>query len=114
MLEALSAYWAAVSTLFSDPRLAAAAPALVVSWGVSSDIRPALLCAFVAYSSIHLIIWLTSLPFGGEYTMPVTAASGVGTTMALMGLSEMQARVRSVKLTDVIKAVVAAIKGKLK
>lgn len=114
MLDVLSIYWAWAVALFSDPRVAAALPALVVSWGVSQDVKSAFLCAFVAFTSIHLIIWLTSLPFGGDFTMPVTAASGVGTSMALMGLNEIQARVKQASLSTVLKAVVNAVKDKCK
>lgn len=114
MLDALTIYWAWVVSLFSDPRVAAAIPCLVVSWGLNRDLKTTFLCTFVAYSTINLIIWLTSIPFGGDYTMPVPAASGVGTTMALLGLSEIQTRVRQTNLRDVLKAVIYAVKEKRK
>jgi len=96
---------------FSDPRIAAAVPAFIVSWLIGNR-RTALVCAVIAFCTINLIIWISGIPFGGEYQLPVEAAAGVGAFMALMGVHGMQDRVNQLDIHSIARAVVNAIRGR--
>lgn len=111
MLDIFTPLWDAAAYLLSNPRFLAALPALVTSWAVTSEFRTSLLVAFIAFSSIDLIIWITTL-FPGDFAMPVSAASGVGTFMGLIGMRGIQKRVEQVNVSYVIEVVVNLIKRK--
>lgn len=106
MLDFFTPLWAWVAAAFSDARFLAALPALVVSWSTTKDVKTSALVAFVAFSTINLIIWVTSvLPPAGQYTMPVPAAAGVGTFMGLIGMKGIKRRADSLNLSYLVKTV---------
>lgn len=110
MPDLLAQLWALVTLPFSDPRISAAVPAFVLSWLIGNR-STAFTCAVFAFCTINLIIWLSAIPFGGEYELPVEAASGVGAGMAFMGVHGLQDRVRSFDINTVVRAIINAIKG---
>ncbi|RUR38532.1 hypothetical protein [Vreelandella populi] len=110
MHDLLVQLWAIASSIFSDPRFAAAAPAFILSWLIGNR-TTALTCAVIAFCTIKLIIWSSSIPFGGEYQMPDEVAMGIGAGMALMGVHGIQERVHQMGLSAFLKAVADAIKG---
>lgn len=110
MPDLLAQLWTVITLPFSDPRLSAAVPAFVLSWLIGNR-STALACAIFAFCTINLIIWLSGIPFDGDYQLPVEAASGVGAGMAFMGVHGLQDRVRSFDINSVARAIVNAIKG---
>lgn len=104
MLDLFTPLWAWVAGAFSDARFLAAIPALVVSWGTTRDIKTSALVAFIAFSTINLIIWVTSvIPPSGQYTLPVPAAAGVGTFMGVIGLKGIKKRADSLDVGYIVK-----------
>lgn len=104
MLDIFTLLWAWVAGLFTDARFLAALPALVVSWGTTKDLKTSALVAFIAFSTINLIIWITSIiPPAGVYTLPVPAAAGVGTFMGLIGLKGIKKRADSLDVGYIVK-----------
>ncbi|MEC8917131.1 MAG: hypothetical protein VX796_05865 [Pseudomonadota bacterium] len=111
MSDLLAQLWALTTLPFSDPRIAAAVPAFIISWLIGNR-NTALVCAIIAFCTIKLVIWASGIPLDGQYQIPVEGAAGIGAGMALMGVHGMQARVRQVDVPTVIKAIIKAIKGK--
>jgi len=111
MAELLAQLWSWAAMPFQDPRIAAAAPAFVVSWLIGNR-NTALVCAIIAFCTINLIIYLSGIPANGAYQLPVEAAAGVGAGMALMGVHGMQDRVQQLKLKALINSIAESIRGK--
>lgn len=105
MLDLFTPIWAWVAGTFSDARFLAALPALVVSWGTTKDLKTSALVAFIAFSTINLIIWITGIPDDGRYQLPVPAASGVGTFMGILGIKGIKRRVDAINLSYIVKTV---------
>lgn len=115
MAELLAQLWVLGTIPFQDPRIAAATPALLISWRIGNK-STALTVAIIAFSSIDLIIWFSSLPAAGAYQLPVPAAGGVGAGMALLGVHGMQDRVQGINLkafaSTIASSIADAIRGK--
>lgn len=111
MAELLAQLWSWAAMPFQDPRIAAAAPAFVVSWLIGNR-NTALVCAIIAFCTINLIIWLSGIPANGAFQLPVEAAAGVGAFMALMGVHGIQGRVQSISFKTIAGSIADAIRGK--
>ncbi|MBZ5486921.1 hypothetical protein HW452_05215 [Halomonas aquamarina] len=111
MAELLAQIWLWALAPFQDPRIAAAVPAFLVSWLIGNR-NTALVCAVIAFCTIKLIIWLSGIPAGGAYQLPVEAAAGVGAGMALMGVHGIQDRVQGLKFKTLLSSIADSIRGK--
>ncbi|MGQ7286025.1 hypothetical protein ACUN7Z_00570 [Vreelandella venusta] len=108
MADLLHSLWMYMSMPFSDPRVAAAVPAFILSWLIGNR-NTALACAVIAFCTINLIFWLSGLPYDGEYQLPVETAGGIGAGMALIGVHGIQERVNQINLKTIIQSVTQAI-----
>lgn len=108
MHELLVQLWAWGASIFSDPRFAAAVPAFLVSWLIGNR-NTALVCAVIAFCTIKLIIWSSSIPFSGAYQIPVEGAAGIGAGMALMGVHGIQDRVNQLDVKHILQAIAQSI-----
>lgn len=112
MSDLLAQLWALTTLPFSDPRVAAAVPAFIISWLIGNR-NTALVCAVIAFCTIKLVIWASGIPLGGQYQIPIEGAAGIGAGMALMGVHGMQARVQKLDIKYIANVIVDAIKRKL-
>lgn len=111
MAELLAQLWSWAAMPFQDPRIAAAAPAFVVSWLIGNR-NTALVCAIIAFCTINLIIYLSGIPANGAFQLPVEAAAGVGAGMALMGVHGMQERVTQLNFKTFLSSIADTFRGK--
>ncbi|WP_106478128.1 hypothetical protein [Phytohalomonas tamaricis] len=105
MSDALTSLWPLITGLLTNPRVAAACAAMVVSI-LFGRWKETLLVGVLAYCFIPIFI---NNPI---YPMPKDWASGAGATMAVMGVHGIQARIDQLDFKYLVGVLMDRIKGK--
>lgn len=101
MADSLIEVWAFIVQLFTDPRIAAAVPAFIISLLIG-NYKSALTCAVIAFCVARLVLYITG--------WPIETSSGIGAGMALMGVHGIQERVTQLDINYVINLIVSQFK----